>query len=52
MLKMIKKLNFFLVEMFSQNENIGLVSLAGLKNEVRNVDIEKKSDMVIYNFFK
>jgi len=52
MLNLIRKINCFLVDMFSQNENVGLVTLTGLKNEIRKVDIEKSSDTVIYNLFK
>lgn len=52
MLKLIRKINVFLIEMFSQNENVGLVTLTGVKNGVKKLDFEKGSDTVIYNLFK
>lgn len=52
MIKIFKNIKSFLINIFTQDENVGLVTLAGLKNETKNLIQEKTSDMVIYNFFK
>lgn len=52
MIKFFKNIKLFLVDMFTQNENVGLVTLEASRKEVNKFVVEKTSDSDIYNLFK
>lgn len=51
-MKFLRSLKKFLIDMFSQNETIGLTSLDAVKSEVKTFIVEKQTDTVIYDIFK